>query len=486
MVLDAPLELAAGTTLDCRGHSISASRAAEACDTDRGCSEYRPSSPEVAIAINAARSVTVKNCTLRGFDFGIVVVNSKTPDAKWSQIELSSNVIQTRIGIEIVASDRVLVRNNRIEYGNGANGVGIVAWGDSDYNVFRDNTIVGRDVGGSRSGPQWPGGVPTEMRPDGIRTYSGTQARTVINVIVSGRLTQTVSGADTKQEGTVIEHNDVDIPTAGVGGYAICVADQSNTVVRDNTVHRAMHGVHVSGHMGMRRPPGTCSGDPTRFCLQPRDCFLPNVDHESRGDCRVPEPIYTFSTSTGLRFVSNHIIGPLTQAGFDCTPDAECSGARPAGIAVYPNAVSIVVEDNDISDVQFAGIELILKSIESAIVRRNIVRNSAYALALLSAPRTTPHVEFPSRYGAIISRNDFEGSRWRGVYVSPSFDLPAEISDPGTGEGNYWGHPCPHAFSAEDTSRATITDSHPFGQAVAQSTARAELPAITPCDRARK
>ena len=228
--------------------------------------------------------------------------------------------------------------------------------------------------------------------------------------------------------------------------------------------------------MGMMRPAGTCTENPSRFCVEPRDCLLPGIDKESYGTCKLPDPVYAFSTSTGLRFVSNHILGPLTQPGFDCAPDAECSGARPAGIAVYPNAIGIVVEDNDISGVQFAGIELILKSVESAVIRRNIVRDSAYALVFLSAPPNIPRVEYPSHYGAIISHNDFVGSRWRPVFASASFALAAEISDPTSHEGNYWGHPCPNAFSEDDAPRATLTDSHAFGAPVAHTSAGTAKP----------
>lgn len=437
------------------------------------CAGRPPSAPEVALFINGAHDVKVTNCILRGFDFGVVVVNAKAPNAPSPQIELSSNVIRARVGVEIVGSDRILVRDNRIEYGNGVAGVGIVAWGDSDYNTFRDNVIVARDLDGSGNASQWPGSVPTMMRPDGIRAYSGTQARTATNVIVSGRLKQTISDGQTRQEGTVIEHNDVSSP----GGYAICVADQSNTVVRENIVRRALQGLHVSGQMGMMRPPGRCSGNASRSCLEPRDCSLPGIDAETLGTCELPSPVYTFSTSTGLRFVSNHILGPLEQPNFDCKPDAECSGVRPAGIAVYPNAVSIVVEDNDVNGAQFAGIELILKSLESAIVRRNVVRDSAYALALISLPPGSDKVEYASHYGAIVSRNDFVGSRWRAVYVSPSFDFAPDLSDPTASEGNYWGHPCGSAFSPADASRPAITDSHPFGEPVA----RTPPTSIVPC-----
>ena len=211
ITIERPLALASNTTIDCHGHSITAARAGVACIANGTCSDYAPSVPEVGIYGLDTRGATVKNCVLRDFDFGIVVANAKIADSRSRPNEFSSNTIRARIGIEIVASDRNIVRDNRIEYGNGANGIGIVAWGDSDFNEFSRNVVIAREVEGSRNGPQWPGAVPKLMRPDGIRTYSGTQARTVINVIVSGQLAQSIADATTKQEGTVIEANDVDI-----------------------------------------------------------------------------------------------------------------------------------------------------------------------------------------------------------------------------------------------------------------------------------
>ena len=472
IVLEAPLQLSPQTTLDCRRHAITAAHAGVPCPVKGGCTEYQPSVPEVAIYVEGARGVRIVNCVLRGFDFGIVIANAKSPDGRGvtARNEIASNDVSARTGIEIVASDATVVRDNTIRYGNGANGVGIVAWGDSDHNEFRNNRVVATAVDGRLNGPQWPGAVPTLMRPDGIRTYSGTQARTVINVIVAGRLMQAVSDDTTRQEGTLIESNEIDIPpsTSDTNGYAIVVADQTNCVVRGNTIRRALHGLHVSGMMGMMKPAGTCSGNRSRRCLEERDCFLPGIDAATAGTCDIPPPFYSFSTSTGLRFLDNHILGPLTEPGFDCVANAECSGVRPTGIAVYPNAVGIVVEGNDVANAQFTGIDLILKSAESAIVTRNVVRECGYSLAFRSVPPGERRVERATRYGAVISRNDFVGHQVRAVYSSQFFTLPAELSDPATGEGNYWGRPCGGGGFTADDARAGILDSHPFGEPVAR------------------
>lgn len=367
--------------------------------------------------------------------------------------------------------------------------MGIIAWGDSDFNEFRNNRVTAGSEHGALDAAQWPGSRPARIRPDGIRAYSGTQARSLINVMVAGHLTQTVSDEHTRQEGTVIEGNSVDIPPSAspTNGYAIVVADQKDVRVQGNTVRRALQGLHVSGMMGMLRPPGTCSRNPSRRCLEPRDCFLPGVDASDLGSCSLPPPRYDFSTTTGLRFIGNHILGPLTEPGFNCAPNAECQGTRPMGIGVYPNALDAVVEGNDIANSQFLGIAIILKAVESTVVRNNVVRDSAYALGLIGVAPGNANMQYPAFYGATITRNDFTRSAVRAIYVSSFFTHPAEISQPSARAGNYWGRPCdatngfrvldPGHVDAGDSPRADIADHFAFGQPIA----RRSVNPPTPC-----
>ena len=65
ITIERPLALASNTTIDCRGHSITAARAGVACIANGTCSDYAPSVPEVGIYGFDTRGATVKNCALR-------------------------------------------------------------------------------------------------------------------------------------------------------------------------------------------------------------------------------------------------------------------------------------------------------------------------------------------------------------------------------------------------------------------------------------
>ena len=84
--------ITSGQTLDCQGHQLTPTAIGVNDDPTTpaavpanpqydgqyvGTNEFKPSQPELAIFVHGASNVTIKNCTISGFDFGIIVAQSK-------------------------------------------------------------------------------------------------------------------------------------------------------------------------------------------------------------------------------------------------------------------------------------------------------------------------------------------------------------------------------------------------------------------------
>ncbi len=77
-------------------------------------------------------------------------------------------------------------------------------------------------------------------------------------------------------------------------------------------------------------------------------------------------------------------------------------------------------------------------------------------------------------FGATVSLNDFTGYTI-AVRTNNVYNLPAELSDPITLQGNYWGLPCPGGFDPtlvqflNGNINPLVKDSHPYGEPVAET-----------------
>jgi len=73
--------LTSGTRLNCQGHRLTPMTTGTLDNPRTATNEFQPSRPELALFVRHAYDVTIQNCFISGFDFGVVVAQSKTVDA---------------------------------------------------------------------------------------------------------------------------------------------------------------------------------------------------------------------------------------------------------------------------------------------------------------------------------------------------------------------------------------------------------------------
>lgn len=85
--------LTSGTTFNCQGHRLQP-RASGTLDNPRtATNEFQPSQPELALFVRHAYNVSVQNCVISDFDFGIIVAQSKAVDAPGGQTSADTGSI---------------------------------------------------------------------------------------------------------------------------------------------------------------------------------------------------------------------------------------------------------------------------------------------------------------------------------------------------------------------------------------------------------
>jgi hypothetical protein len=215
--------------------------------------------------------------------------------------------------------------------------------------------------------------------------------------------------------------------------------------------------------------PGTCTLDSIRLCLGDGDCNLPSVDTASKGSCVGITSQQISWTSRDNVAEGNDLRGPFTRSGIAL----EFAG----GSLITGNTITgpFGTAAND------AGIILRGKlPIETSRVTRNRVSGSGPALFLHQGPAGA----VASFFGSTVSHNDFTGYTI-AVRTNNVYNLPTELSDPITLQGNHWGFPCPDALPPNlvqfmnGTMNPLVQDSHPYGEPVAE-TPDSSLPA--PCE----
>ena len=100
--------------LDCRGHRISATQVGTPDYVDTAANEYAPSVPEIGILQFGTSKLTVQNCVLDGFDFGILIVDSKGVRAQTRVFD--SKIENGYFGVRVLRSDNILIHHSTINY----------------------------------------------------------------------------------------------------------------------------------------------------------------------------------------------------------------------------------------------------------------------------------------------------------------------------------------------------------------------------------
>jgi hypothetical protein len=514
VVLDAPLQLAAFTRLDCQGHRLLPSRAGVPENSRTTAKEYVASSPEVAIVLTKALGVTVENCRIGSldpllpFDFGVVTLGGKVPGdvvdengaMQLLRTHIQNNTIDVRyVGVLIGESDNTQVTGNDIVAMIGARGVGIDITGNSDRNHVVGNSVTAHATADANTlVPLFPGTAPSPQRPRGIRMNLGFGR--VTNFCLAGDLLQipgreaALTDSSLLQEDNLVESNYIDFGLAGAPFGIATAAGAVRPVIASNTITGAHQALHFSG-LGpgeLFGVAGHCSLDASRACGANSDCNINGCDTASKGAC-----IGARTLTLGAPGVAESL-GATDPLVVGNTVDGS-SGKVEIGMWVAIPSPHATILQNTVINASLAGIRINNQSLEDTTVAGNTVTGNRFGLALVVMPNIDPRAS-GGFFRSKISLNDFVGSTRQAIatgvcknVVSTSCEtsadcgtgdtcvaatmlFPAELSV--DGQGNYWGRSCadgggfrgagnPDALGLRDTSAPNVTDSNPYGVPVA-------------------
>jgi parallel beta-helix repeat protein len=464
LTLSEPFVLAANTTLDCKGHALSPSKTGEPAEpTAATVGNYKASVPEVAIFLNNVTGAVVRNCSIEGFDFGIVIVRNKAASDQHGlgriQNRILSNDISVRAhGILLVDSDANLLSGNTIHWSSGG-GQGITLYRSSNRNRISDNEVI--SAGNPfEFAPPAPGFLNSSARwanpDDGIFILEpGFPAdAALLNLRVGGTFLQFPSAVGSSAEGNIVENNYVSLPgpLGDKDHRGISAGSRAaHNVFRGNTVSGGNFGLSTAGDASGRTfLAGSCSSDSTRRCISNADCFLPGVDTESLGTCSG-----TTFQADDLRSRENVLEGNRLLAPFNT-----------GGILLGLSFGTVAQGNTIVGDGLTSGIVVGGPALASATITRNVITGAKNGLQIGVVNAVSP----PAKYGAKIYLNDITGSASQAILVinSPPFSVQSDLSV--LGQGNYWGHTCEEGgyLPSDTTLPSFVTDSHPYGQPVAE------------------
>jgi hypothetical protein len=480
-VLNDTLWLTSGTHLDCQGHRLTPVTNGSLDDPRTIAIEFQPSHPELAIFVRNAYDVQIQNCVMSGFDFGIIIAQSKAagaPNGQTLNIIRSNNIDVRTNAVDIIKSDGVVISGNRLTYAS-ERGRGLVLDFDSDDNQVTGNTIISTDAASTGQVRQLPGGpFVTNLAIMDNKIHILQADKVLQNFVVSGVLVQVPAGerqTDLEDTGRS-DHNLVEANTIidlGVGasctldpgtscqadtdcpGKGACLRKQNSgvgfniraadNIVRGNTFSGRMdRGISFGGVPAvMTFPnwyPGKCVRNTSRLCSMDSDCNIPGYDTTDTGPC-VGVGSATFNGNT-LR---------LTASG------NTLSGVYDTAAMLASNTDTFVFSGNTISG-GVSGIRINTVGINGT-VQGNVVSGAGNALYLGAQ----------SPFTSAISLNDFKNY---SVAIRTSNDSTT-LTNITPGNGNYWGLPCPGFDPARvlfDNGLVNpfVFDGKPYGVPVAQ------------------
>ena len=470
-----------GTTLDCQGHHITAAIAGVLDNPTTAANEFQPSTPELALLVHNAQNVTIQNCLISGFDFGIIVAQSKNSSlARNVQIvnKILTNTIDVRTNpIDVIQSDDVLISGNNLSYAS-ERGRGIVIDFDSDYNQIVANTITSTGAASTGQVRQLPGGpfvTSTAIMDNKIHCLQADKP--LQNFVVSGTLFQVPAGvANTDMEDTArSDHNLITLntisgltpgPSCTLDPATSCAADtdctgkgscllkqdsgiafnlraSDTTVVGNRLAGRMLRGISFGGQTAVfTQPnwyPGKCALNANRICSMDSDCNIPGYDTTSLGACLGIQPATFNGNSLRLTAEANILSGEYDAA------------------ALFANQTDTFTFAANLVNSGEAGIQVKSAGINGSI-ERNIVSGATNALALDFQPTFTQNIQL----------NDFTNYS-AAIQTSNDFTTPTDIS---VNKGNYWGLPCPgfnpgRVVFQNGSVNPYVVDGKPYGLPVA-------------------
>lgn len=292
------LTLKDGTILNCQRHRIV---------PDPNSPNAKP---QVAIFLNNAKDIQIKNCTIFGFDFGVFVINSKqVPPAHPHQLR-SHNKIQARyVAVSLMAVDNAEISRNDLKWLS-RGGRAVYVGRNSDENRIINN-FMHADLANTSKAFRAPGvEIPSNTAvTEGsavliTETEGGEPA--LLTIIIDNeqifqcgttRCQEAISpGADLAEapntdgdfsQNNVVEGNTIKIKITTVGVPSvdgIVLAVPLGTLVGNNVIEGAKVSIRPGIQLVTKQFPGKCSSS-GRFCLRGlnvadlnRDCNIPNFD----------------------------------------------------------------------------------------------------------------------------------------------------------------------------------------------------------------
>jgi len=499
------IEPTSNTTLDCQNSVLSAATPGTRVDGWPGSR----SNPEVAIFLNDVQNVVIQNCTIQGFDFGIIAINSKREllpqRAKKGRAAktisfvpnkiLKNNITARFTPISLMSVDETEIKNNALTYLT-MGGRGLYVGRNSDGNVIQSNKIIADFSSGQKGAVMVPGPLATaptaslssnpqsDAGPAVLVTQMLGAEPTLLNMIIGGptgalyQLGRPAAAfpADISS-GNVIDDNDINYPgppagaspvptpTPGNDGIVTSATAQSN--VTNNRIWNAAAGIRSGiqiGTGGIKQFPGTCSLDETRLCLQDSDCAITGFDTQSKGTCTLPATENLFWLASDNTIDNNEIHGPFG-----------------AGIVVAGQ--STVIQNNKIdgnlpSGWKGTGISLLGRyALETTTITTNRIEKVDIGISLQKT-----FEESASSFGAQVFKNTITAYNipvQTNGRPANRYDVKSELSV--NGEGNYWGLPVcppgldptkvkdvtnpPNSLNCDSMTGCSVTDSHCLGTA---------------------
>lgn len=479
--------IASGTKLNCQGHRITPVTSGTIDNPRTAANEFSPAQPELAMLVRGSYGVKIQNCVISGFDFGIIVAQSKAANAPAGMPQTSNKILGNTIdvrtnAIDVIKSDDVIINGNRLTFAS-ERGRGVVIDFDSDHNQVTSNTIISTDAASTGQVRQLPGGpfIPnsaTAIMDNEIHCLQSD--KNMQNFIVGGVLIQVPSNeplpSDIEDSGrssnNLIADNDIlDLGNgtsctldpdrscradADCVGKGTCLLKQnsgvafniraSDTVVRGNRLSGRMErGVSFGGTAAVFTSvggyPGVCTQDALRLCSIESDCNIAGYDPASVGPC-IGATTATYNGNSQR----------LT------AEDNSFSGVYETAALFGNNTDHFTFRGNTVAS-GASGIRILATAI-NGLIERNVVSGAGNALYLAFQPAFTQ----------VIRLNDFTNYA-AGVRTSNDFRTATDIA---VDKGNYWGRPCPGfgadiVFFDNGLTNPNVTDGHPYGQPVART-----------------
>lgn len=483
VTLSETIWIPSGADINCQGYRLRPVTAGAMDDPRTTDNEFGASRPDLAFFVHHAYDVRIRNCVVSGFDFGIIVAQSKTADAppgmRSTRNKILGNTIDVRTNaIDVIKSDDVLISDNLVTYSS-ERGRGIVIDYDSDENKVTRNDVISTDAASTGQVRQLPGGpfvTSTAIMDNEIHCLQSDKP--LQNFVVSGVLIQVASNdalGDFEDSGrsdhNLIEANN--IVDLGVGpsctldpgttcrintdcaGKGICLLKQNSgigfnlragqSMVRGNRLSGRMErGISLAGTAAVTTLagwyPGICALDSSRMCSTNADCSIPGYDIADTGPCVGASPGTFNGNSIGLTAEENVL-----------------DGTYDAAVLFANNTDGFVFRRNTV-DGGASGIRI--SAATNGMIERNVVSGSSNAL----------YLGFQAPFTNLTRLNDFIGY---SVAIRTSNDFNT-LTDIAADQGNYWDLPCP-GFDPNlvrfdnGTANPFVFDGKPYGKPVART-----------------